>query len=183
MGINLIHNNNIGCICVLLLIILLSQSKILNFLLDTALGRAFLILFILYISYCNKILGIISVLFIIIIFNNSNFGYYMEGFDTTTPSQDNTTTSPSDISTSHSDTSSTTNAPNTTNASNTTSIDKKEKSQKLSTKSSEGFDILGTENNIKRGKQSNSIPINKSSEQSEYIQAYDGSFKDNYSSF
>ena len=67
MGINLIHNNNIGCICVLLLIILLSQSKILNFLLDTALGRAFLILFILYISYCNKILGIISVLFIIII--------------------------------------------------------------------------------------------------------------------
>jgi hypothetical protein len=67
----------IGVIATLLLIIILSQAKFFNFLIDTAVGRIVLITFILGISYTNKILGIVSVLFIIIMFNQS--GIY-EGF-------------------------------------------------------------------------------------------------------
>ena len=69
MKYNLVSKNNIGAVISLFLVILLSQSKVFNFLLDTALGRAILILFILVISYTNKILGVVSVLFIIIMFN------------------------------------------------------------------------------------------------------------------
>ena len=78
MDFNLVSKNNLGAVTALLLVIILSQARFFNFLLDTALGRAVLILFILFISYTNKILGIVSVLFIIIMFNNSDIGY-MEG--------------------------------------------------------------------------------------------------------
>jgi hypothetical protein len=78
MNFNLVSKNNLGAVTALLLVIILSQGKFFNFLLDTALGRAVLILFILFISYTNKILGIVCVLFIIIMFNNSDIGY-MEG--------------------------------------------------------------------------------------------------------
>ena len=81
MDFNLVSKNNLGVVTALLLVIILSQGRFFNFLLDTALGRAILILFILFISYTNKILGVVSVLFIIIMFNNSNFGY-MEGATT-----------------------------------------------------------------------------------------------------
>ena len=81
MNFNLVSKNNLGAATALLLVVILSQGRFLNFLLDTALGRAILILFILFISYTNKILGVVSVLFIIIMFNNSNFGY-MEGATT-----------------------------------------------------------------------------------------------------
>ena len=80
MEFNLVSKNNLGVVTALLLVIILSQGRFFNFLLDTALGRAILILFILFISYTNKILGVVSVLFIIIMFNNSNIGY-MEGFE------------------------------------------------------------------------------------------------------
>ena len=81
MDFNLVSKNNLGAATALLLVIILSQGRFFNFLLDTALGRAILILFILFISYTNKILGVVSVLFIIIMFNNSNIGY-MEGATT-----------------------------------------------------------------------------------------------------
>jgi len=81
MDFNLVSKNNLGAVSALLLVIILSQGRFFNFLLDTALGRAILILFILFISYTNKILGVVSVLFIIIMFNNSNIGY-MEGATT-----------------------------------------------------------------------------------------------------
>jgi hypothetical protein len=79
MDFKLVSKNNLGAVTALSLVILLSQSRFFNFLLDTTLGRAVLILFILIISYTNKILGVVSVLFIIIMFNNSDIGY-MEGF-------------------------------------------------------------------------------------------------------
>jgi hypothetical protein len=83
MYFNLVSKNNLGVVVALLLVVILSQAQFFNFLLDTALGRAILILFVLVISYANQILGVVSVLFIIIMFNNSNIGY-MEGFDGTT---------------------------------------------------------------------------------------------------
>lgn len=79
MDFNFVSKNNIGSVATLVLIIILSQSRFFDFLIDTALGRAVLILFILGISYTNKILGVVAVLFIIIMFNQSSLGY-LEGF-------------------------------------------------------------------------------------------------------
>ena len=87
MEFNLVSKNNLGAATAMLLVIILSQGRFFNFLLDTALGRAILIIFILFISYTNKILGVVSVLFIIIMFNNSNIGY-MEGATTMGSSMD-----------------------------------------------------------------------------------------------
>lgn len=195
MDFKLVSNNNLGAATSLILVILLSQSKFFNFLLDTALGRAILILFILFISYTNKILGVVSVLFIIILFNSSDIGY-MEGF--TAPSSSN-----------NSNDSSTTNTSTTTNDSTTTSsttptltdeqkqqiISKLQEETKNSSKdnsttttssssvASEGFDIIGTENTIKRGKQSNSIPVNSFMKNSDDIMPFGGSFSESYSAF
>ena len=55
MDFNLVSKNNLGAATALLLVVILSQGRFFNFLLDTALGRAILILFILFISYTNKI--------------------------------------------------------------------------------------------------------------------------------
>lgn len=79
MDFKLGSKNNIGAIATIILIILLSQSRFFNFLIDTALGRVFLIAFVLAITCINKILGVIIVLFIMIMFNQSTIGY-MEGF-------------------------------------------------------------------------------------------------------
>jgi hypothetical protein len=79
MDFKLISKNNVGIVATLFLVIILSQARFFDFLVDTALGRAILILFILGISYINKILGVVAVLFIIIFFNNSDIGY-LEGF-------------------------------------------------------------------------------------------------------
>jgi hypothetical protein len=79
MNFNFGSKNNIGAIATIILIILLSQNSFFNFLIDTALGRVFLVVFILAISCINKILGVILVLFIMIMFNQSSIGY-MEGF-------------------------------------------------------------------------------------------------------
>jgi hypothetical protein len=167
-------------------------------LLDTALGRAILILFILFISYTNKILGVVSVLFIIIMFNSSDIGY-MEGF--TSPSSKNN----DDSSTTNNTTTTSTNNNDSTTTSSTTpttpTLTDEQKKQLLSqlqeqiknkdnsttTSSSsvaaEGFDIIGTENTIKRGKQSNSIPVNSFMKNSDDIMPFGGSFSDSYSAF
>jgi hypothetical protein len=84
MNFNLGSKNNMGAIATIILIILLSQNSFFNFLIDTALGRVFLVAFILAISMINKILGIILVLFIMIMFNQSSIGY-MEGYTSMTP--------------------------------------------------------------------------------------------------
>ena len=75
---NIIKQNSISVFLSLFLVILLSQSKMFNFLIDTYLGRILLLVFIIVISYLNKILGVVSVLFIIILFNQYKFG--IEGF-------------------------------------------------------------------------------------------------------
>jgi hypothetical protein len=79
-----ISKNKIGGLAALFLVVLLSQSQVFNFLIDTVLGRSLLLLFILLISYTNKILGTVVVFIIIIIFSSHSFG--IEGFS------DNTTT-------------------------------------------------------------------------------------------
>jgi len=202
MNFNLVSKNNIGVVVALLLVILLSVSKVFNFLLDTTLGRSVLVLFVLILAYVNKILGIVSVLFIVILFNQSDFGY-LEGFtdasgNSTTPNANQqakiaareaerkkirqniktnmaaktetpATTSPAPAPTPATD------APSTPPTPSAISMPIKG--------GAEGFDIIGTENYIKRGKQSNKILVSDHMRESKNVSAFDGSFTDSYSAF
>ena len=131
MDFNIVSKNNIGAVVALLLVVILSQARFFNFLLDNALGRIILIGLILFISYTNQILGVVSVLFIIIFFNNSDIGY-MEGF---------------------------TSIPSATMKPNTATM--KPNTATMKPSGTEGFDMTGKESAIKRGKSSNQIPVAK----------------------
>jgi len=117
MNFNLVSKNNVGIVGTLILAIFLSQSRSMDFLFRTALGRLVLIVLILAMSYTNKILGVVGVLFIIVMFSSSNINF-MEGLDnmdaTTTPDAviDTTTTDTTITDTTTTDTPTTT--PSTT---------------------------------------------------------------------
>jgi len=178
---NFINKTNMGIVSTLLLLISLSQTNILNYFFNTCLGRTILILIILLISYTNQILGIVAVLFIIIMFN-SQMTKYRENLTNPTDSssldtqvstnQDTVKDKGKDVknivltnnkSVSNLDTSSTI-KPETDGVENESNqMDNEESinlenSEKLLT-STEGFDVLGRENSLKRGKQSNSIMV------------------------
>ena len=159
MDFKIVSKNNLGVVTVLLLVVILSQAKFFNFLLDTALGRAILIVFILIISYMNKILGVVAVLFIIIIFNNSDIGY-MEGFTSNSKPMKNDVAAKSVAA---------------------KSVAASEKA-KTTNGAAEGHDIIGTESTIKRGKQSNTIPATKTVGVENFA-PFSGSYSDSYSSF
>ena len=163
MDFKIVSKNNLGVVTVLLLVVILSQAKFFNFLLDTALGRAILIVFILIISYMNKILGVVAVLFIIIIFNNSNIGY-MEGFTSSKPMKN-------DVAAKYV-------------AAKYVAAKSVAASEKAMTTNgaAEGHDIIGTESTIKRGKQSNTIPATKTVGVENFA-PFSGSYSDSYSSF
>lgn len=209
MDFKLVSKNNLGVVISLLLVILLSQGRVFNFLLDSALGRAILILFILVISYTNKILGVVSVLFIIIMFNNSDIGY-MEGFtnssstnnsnsnSTTTTSSKMPTNSNKDTTSTSTDTTTTTTTPTLTDEQKQqlmATIQEKAKDKDTSTVTSssaavsggvEGFNTFETERNIQKGKQSNSIPVSSYANQSDNVEAFGtfgGKFSDSFASF
>ena len=209
MDFKLVSKNNLGVVISLLLVILLSQGRVFNFLLDSALGRAILILFILVISYTNKILGVVSVLFIIIMFNNSDIGY-MEGFtnsSSTNNSNSNSTTNMSskmptnsnkDTTSTSTDTTTTTTTPTLTDEQKQqlmATIQEKAKDKDPSTVTSsssavsggvEGFNTFETERNIQKGKQSNSIPVSSYANQSDNVEAFGtfgGKFSDSFASF
>jgi hypothetical protein len=186
MDFKLVSKNNIGTVVLLLLVIALSQAKTFNFLIDTALGRFFLIVFILCLSYCHKIFGVVGVLFIIIMFNSN---IYYEGFENKSdPNIDATTMEANADKIKHVVTKKiidasnniTTDDSNDTTISNNTTNDDKIKNVTVAktvkdSKAAEGFDILGIENNIKRGKQSNSIPVNNFMRDADSVAPYDSS--------
>ena len=148
------QSESYGVICALLLVILLCQSKIFNFLIDTFLGKIILIAFIIYLSFLHKILGVVVILFIIIIFNNNIS--FTEGM---------------------------------VNNSNSNDISKKNNKKKNNIENKlndkledspndnniEGFDVIGVENNIKRGKESNSIPVDPFMGVSNNVLPFEGS--------
>ena len=183
MNFKLVDKKNMGGIALLLLIIILSQSRFFNFLIDTALGRAFLIAFIIFISCCHKIMGVVGVLLIIIMFNGSQFGI-LEGFDVgdikaqieakidacgndtsttpSTPPPSTTTTTDAcgnDTSTSSTSTTTSTTPPPPSLATLQTKVEA----------AKEGFDLIGTESRLKSGKQSNSISVNHKTKSSENV--------------
>jgi hypothetical protein len=185
MDLKLISKNNVGTVGLLLLVIALSQARALNFLIDTALGRFFLIICIVGLSYSHKILGVVGVLFIIIMFNSN---MYYEGFGNNSKSSSSSSTSSTDASSNSTDASSNSTTQIDTEqikamikqqiadaSNNNTSSDSSSKNSSKNSKGSEGFDVLGIENSIKRGKQSNSIPVNNFMRDSDSISPYEGS--------
>jgi hypothetical protein len=184
-----LSKNSIGVVSALLLVVLLSQSKFFDFLFETALGRSILILFILIIAYSNKILGVVAVLFIIIMFNNSNLGL-MEGFtnSSTTDMSGNIDISGNSITGQKGNTLTfNNNSATITDASGqSATLGSGQIANQIKAKAStakEGFDLIGTENYIKRGKQSNTIPVNTHMKDSNNISPFEGSFSDNFSKF
>ena len=135
MNFNLVSKNNVGIVGTLILAIFLSQSRSMDFIFRTALGRLVLIVLILAMSYTNKILGVVGVLFIIVMFSSSNINF-MEGLDnmddtTTDPLTDALTTTTTDTITT--DTITTTDTPSTTTPSTTAGATVKKAKQVVGT--------------------------------------------------
>lgn len=193
MTIKLLGKNSMGIVLTLLLVILLSESRLFKFFTDTYLGRTFLITILLIASYLNKILGIACVFIIIIMFNINVVNY--EGFDTNTEKstdsdkKDETTTTnkittpittPTPTPTPKDAKKDAKKEPNdkinvVTTSSSSESSENNENSENIknTTSAIEGFDLQSTENNIKRGKQSNSIPVNQYYKQSIEVAPYE----------
>ena len=168
MDIKLVSKNNMGVVATLILVILLSQSRVFDFLIDTAFGRAVLILFILGISYTNQILGVVAVLLIIIVFNQSNIGY-IEGF-TSSPTT-GTTNKKLKLNEQQSATATASSAAATV--------------PKVETfVAREGFNMIDRERTMQKGKRSSEVPVLSSSRsQNDNVEPTDKSgFTSSYSS-
>jgi hypothetical protein len=188
MAFKLLSKNIMGGVTTLLLIILLTQSRVFDFLINTHLGRFFLILAILGISYCHKIFGVVALLFIIIIFNQSEISF-LEGFtDTKT-----TSTDPSGNSTSNDISQKKDEAKNKIaqlaqqNATTTASSTAVSATAPISTETfmgREGFNTVDREGTILRGKRSNEVPVfSNARNQSDNVEASDKSvFSGSYGS-
>ena len=163
MAINTLSKNSIGVVLALLLVILLSESRLFKLLTDTYLGRAFLIIIILFASYLNKILGVASVFIIVIMFNNFGNNSFYEGIDGTvsaTNTNNKTTKQPKhstdDNKNGKQNTSTTSESINTHTSVPNDKVNVTTSSSSSSTekagggRSIEGFDLQSTENNIKR---------------------------------
>lgn len=187
----LMSKNNIGCAVALFFVILLSQSKFFNILIDTVLGRMVLIAFLLIISYLNKILGVVVVLVIVIMFNHSNIGY-MEGFTSDASNNASNNAVTTDASNNNALSTDASNNPSPSPSPSPPSPPSRPSPSPPSpsppsppaSTATEGFDIIGKESNIKRGKQSNSIPVNDFMRESVSVAPYEGSAHlDSFSAF
>jgi hypothetical protein len=188
MNFKLLNKNNLGCVALLLLVVLLCQSRLLDLLFDTVLGRTILVLFIILIAHANRILGVVAVLFVIIAFNNS-YTSMVEGFadasankvdvsgNTATGAKGNTAT----VSKGNTTVTNSSGQTAAVGSGEIASAIKSKLSQAVSGK--EGFDLVGRERYIQRGKQSNSIPVHGYTRESNNVSAFDGSFTDSYTKF
>ena len=131
--------DKVGSGILLLLMILISQSRILDMLFDTVLGRVLLIGLIIAISYMNKTMGVVGVFLIIIAISNARM---FEGFETKHADKHEDKEKVKDK--------------------DTEKIKVAAGKKDEPTKAIEGFDILGKERSIQQGKNSNTIPVNKS---------------------
>jgi hypothetical protein len=155
MGFKLISKKNMGIFTTLILVVLLSQSRLFTLLTDMPLGRMVLLALIIFISYVSKMLGLLAVLFIILAFNyhdgNVVQSYNFEGFSNINA-----------------------------DVQGAAKINVKDKNV-----SKEGFCMSDRESTILRGKQSNAIPVfNNSREQGDDISPSDKSvFSSSFYSF
>jgi len=182
MNFSIVSKQNMGVVVFLLLVIIISQAHLLDFLFYTSLGRAFFILLLLIIGYLNKILGVFTVLLAILLINNrENHFHYFEGITDMAHTSSSSSSSDSVVNDGSlvKDPSGNTVVKDTIISEKTIDLIK-DPSGNIAT---EGFDILGTENNLKRGKKSNSIPVSNSIRKSENVDPYYTSSFDNSYSF
>ena len=152
------NKKNVCCCMILLLLLVISQLRIIDSLLDTSLGRTLLLVVLLSVSYVNKILGIVGAFLFIVIFTVQKSSL-LESFtsDRTDLSGNMVDTSGNmvDVSGNMMDASGNINIPKICkNLSN-------KKVEQEGFQSIEGFDIIGTESTLLKGKSSNSIHANK----------------------
>lgn len=200
MNFNLVSKNNMGVVMTLILAVLLSQSRFFDFLIDAALGRSILLVFVIFIAYTNKILGLVAVLFVIIAFNNNDmnmvYSYnYYEGFDgsgnqtanaimqdklTILQAKENLLQNKINAVQQKANNQS----QNSTNSSTTATTTSSSVSGTESFKGREGFCMTDRESNMLRGKQSNAVPVfNNLREQSDDVSPTDKSvFTSEYAS-
>jgi hypothetical protein len=136
--IKLYANNNMdkstkfgaGVVATIILGVLLSHTRYVDFFMNSLLGRTVLLMFILGISVMNKVLGVVAVLCIIIMYNRSGLGY-MEGFE---------------------------GAPKSDTSSKKDSKKDSKKETIVKEEAKEGFNLIERESLMMRGKESKSIP-------------------------
>jgi hypothetical protein len=188
-----IGKNKVGGAALLLLVVLLSQSNFFDFLFDSALGRAVLILLVIVTSYTNKILGVVSVLMIIIMFNSGSFGI-LEGLE-----QMNSDDKKVDDKKKTDDMKKKKDVNDvvdveTTNQDETIDELKKELSTIMAAQATtpeekpagvEGFDVLGTERALQKGKPSNCLNVNNKDKSCDSVLPVEGGsmFSSVYSAF
>ena len=204
MAFKLVSKNNIGIFTTLVLVILLSQSNFFDFLMDTPLGRITLLAFVIFIAYTNEILGLIAVLCIVIAFNSnvnivSGYNLY-EGMESMNEDED-------DEDADEDDKAQKPKKPKLSKAQRLLRRQKKEAQRKQNitnnfnrgleearkaaeqakrqAKGTEGFCMTDRENNMLRGKQSNSISVfDNVREQSDDVSPSDKSiFTSDYETF
>jgi len=182
MNFKLLSKNNVGSAFLLLVIILLSQARTFDYFVNNYLGRVLLIIAVIVLSYINKILGVVLVLFVIMMMNKIDF-LYLEGMENAN------------------DANSSANGSSSGNNVDLTPEEKKkleEKVQEIMTEnketedinsvkptrqSVEGFNVTETEDEMKKGKNSNNIPVDENVKKSDAVEAFDSfEFKDNYAS-
>jgi hypothetical protein len=184
-----ISNNNIGAAILLVFILLLSQSRVLDLFINSALGRIALIVFLLVISYMNKTLGVISVLSFILIANNSGW-FILEGLENNTEDKSAEDTSaeeadkekeavPSSVSPSANLNRSIEDIKNELAAAVAASA-ANEPDTELTTVKTEGFDVIGTERELQAGKSSNSIGVNPLSQDCDMVSPVEGNMFSNF---
>jgi len=196
MDLKLVSKNNMGVVVTLILVILLSQSRFFDFLTETALGRMVILVLIIFISYTNKILGLLAVLAIIIAFNQYNMNVvqsynYYEGFDVSGNStatailSDKITIEKAKEDIASQKLSALNNVVNSSQTATTTSSAASGTTTSESFNGREGFCMTDRETNMLRGKQSNTIPVfNNTRNQSDDISPTDKSvFSSSYASF
>jgi hypothetical protein len=144
----ILSEQNFSIALTLILTILLSQSNIVNFLVDTILGKILLILILLCISYTNQQLGVASMLFVIMVFACS-FNY-TENFEAAIASETVIASEPVPES------------------------DELDAIDNTKYVINEGFDILGTEQTLQRGKKSNTIMVNEEMRKYDNVDPYGG---------
>lgn len=161
MDVKFVSKTNIGAVATLILVVILSQSRFFDFLIDSALGRAILVSFVIFIGYAHKILGVVAVLLIIIAFNQSNLGIF-EGFrskptrDTTNKTDKNNMEMSDGVTTSLSSAAA---VPVTTSDAVPVSTANTTSSGETFVGGREGFNITEREGAMLRGKRSNDVPV------------------------
>lgn len=165
-----ISNNNIGGAILLVFILLLSQSRVLDLFINSALGRIALIVFLLTISYMNKTLGVISVLSFILIASNSGW-FVLEGLENKEKEKKESSSTPN-LSRSIEDIKNELAAAVAANAA-------KEPDSEPAV-ATEGFDLIGTERELQNGKRSSSIGVNKFSQDYDLVSPGEGNIFSNF---